>query len=103
MACVSLPGTTWHLPPRSGPGGTARRRSGSSAACWPPSRTFEGVPSLVEIVIPEKDLAPQLARLAAAPTDKRKLGRSGPEEAEASPTGVAAMGRTGTAPLGGDR
>jgi indolepyruvate decarboxylase len=34
------------------------------------------VPALVEIVIPEKDLPPQLARLAAPPPPLRKYGRS---------------------------
>src|SRR5687768_5720798 len=38
-------------------------------------RDLEGVPALVEVVIPEKDLAPQLARLAAPPPPKRKYGR----------------------------
>lgn len=39
---------------------------------------LEGVPALVEVVIPEKDLAPQLARLAAPPPPLRKYGRSKP-------------------------
>jgi hypothetical protein len=34
------------------------------------------VPALVEIVIPPKDLPPQLARLAAVPPKQRKYGRS---------------------------
>ena len=39
-------------------------------------RDLEGVPALVEVVIPEKDLAPQLARLAAPPPPQRKYGRA---------------------------
>lgn len=35
----------------------------------------EGVPTLVEVVIPEKDFAPQLQRLAGVPQSKRKYGR----------------------------
>jgi indolepyruvate decarboxylase len=40
---------------------------------------LEDVPALVEVVIPEKDLAPQLARLAAPPPTLRKYGRSSPD------------------------
>ena len=39
------------------------------------------MPALVEVVIPEKDLAPQLARLAAPPPPLRKYGRSKPDSA----------------------
>lgn len=35
------------------------------------------VPALVQVVIPEKDLAPQLKRLAETPQPQRKYGRSG--------------------------
>ncbi len=35
----------------------------------------EGVPTLVEVVIPQKDLPPQLRRLAGAPPEMRKYGR----------------------------
>jgi indolepyruvate decarboxylase len=34
------------------------------------------MPALVEVVIPQKDLAPQLARLAAVPPEQSKYGRS---------------------------
>lgn len=40
---------------------------------------LEGVPALVEVVIAQKDLAPQLARLAAPPPPLRKYGRSRPD------------------------
>jgi len=36
-----------------------------------------GVPALIEVVIPDKDLAPQLARLAAPPPVLRKGGQTG--------------------------
>lgn len=36
-----------------------------------------GVPALIEVVVPEKDLAPQLARLAAPPPPLRKMGQAG--------------------------
>lgn len=36
---------------------------------------IEGVPALVEVVIPQKDLAPQLARLAETPVPQRKYRR----------------------------
>jgi len=36
---------------------------------------LDGVPALVEVVIPQKDLAPQLARLAAPPPPLRKYRR----------------------------
>ncbi|MDQ3279931.1 MAG: thiamine pyrophosphate-binding protein [Acidobacteriota bacterium] len=39
-------------------------------------KDVQGVPSLVEVVIPQKDLAPQLARLAATPPPKRKYRRA---------------------------
>jgi hypothetical protein len=39
-------------------------------------RGLTDVPALVEIVIPPKDLPPQLARLAAVPPKQRKYGRS---------------------------
>jgi indolepyruvate decarboxylase len=38
---------------------------------------LKDVPALIEVVIPEKDLAPQLARLAAPPPQLRKQGQSG--------------------------
>ena len=41
-------------------------------------RALEDVPALVEVVIPEKDLAPQLKRLAAPPPPLRKYGRTPP-------------------------
>src|SRR5207244_3045849 len=37
------------------------------------------VPALVEVVIPEKDLAPQLKRLAEPPPALRKYGRTPPK------------------------
>jgi indolepyruvate decarboxylase len=37
---------------------------------------LHSVPALVEIVIPQKDLAPQLKRLAETPVPKRKYGRA---------------------------
>ena len=40
-------------------------------------RSLEGVPALIEVVIPQKDLAPQLARLAAPPPTLRKYRRDG--------------------------
>jgi indolepyruvate decarboxylase len=40
-------------------------------------RELDGVPALVEVVIPQKDLAPQLKRLAEPPPPLRKYGRSG--------------------------
>ena len=43
-------------------------------------RDLTGVPALVEVVIPEKDLAPQLKRLATPPPALRKQGRTGPIE-----------------------
>jgi indolepyruvate decarboxylase len=39
---------------------------------------LKDVPALVEVVIPEKDLAPQLKRLAAPPPPQRKYGRTPP-------------------------
>ncbi|MFL6845192.1 MAG: alpha-keto acid decarboxylase family protein [Allosphingosinicella sp.] len=41
-------------------------------------RDLEGVPALIEVVVPEKDLAPQLKRLATPPPKLRKQGRTGP-------------------------
>jgi len=41
-------------------------------------RRLEDVPALVEVVIPEKDLAPQLKRLAEPPPQMRKYGRTPP-------------------------
>ena len=41
-------------------------------------REIEDVPALVEVVIPGKDLAPQLKRLAAPPPPLRKYGRTPP-------------------------
>lgn len=41
-------------------------------------RALEDVPALVEVVIPEKDLAPQLKRLAEPPPPLRKYGRTPP-------------------------
>ncbi len=46
------------------------------AAALAEIRDLEGVPALVEVVIPEKDLAPQLARLAAPPPPLRKYART---------------------------
>lgn len=42
---------------------------------------LKDVPALVEVVIPEKDLAPQLKRLAEPPPAKRKYGRTPPSMA----------------------
>jgi indolepyruvate decarboxylase len=42
-------------------------------------RDLQGVPALVEVVIPEKDLAPQLKRLAEPPPALRKYGRTPPK------------------------
>jgi indolepyruvate decarboxylase len=39
-------------------------------------KDVEGAPSLIEVVIPEKDLAPQLERLATTPVPKRKYRRA---------------------------
>jgi indolepyruvate decarboxylase len=39
-----------------------------------------GVPALIEVVIPDKDLAPQLKRLATPPPALRRQGRTGPIE-----------------------
>jgi indolepyruvate decarboxylase len=41
-------------------------------------RDLEGVPALIEVVVPEKDLAPQLKRLATPPPKLRKQMRTGP-------------------------
>jgi indolepyruvate decarboxylase len=41
-------------------------------------RKLEGVPALVEVVIPQKDLAPQLERLAETPPTLRKYRRDRP-------------------------
>ena len=49
------------------------------AAALDEIKGLEGVPALVEVVIPEKNLAPQLARLAAPPPPLRKYGRSTPQ------------------------
>ena len=38
-------------------------------------RDLKDVPALVEVVIPQKDLAPQLKRLAEPPPQLRKYGR----------------------------
>jgi indolepyruvate decarboxylase len=43
-------------------------------------RDLAGVPALIEVVIPEKDLAPQLKRLATPPPGLRKQLRTGPIE-----------------------
>ncbi|HYJ82760.1 MAG TPA: thiamine pyrophosphate-binding protein [Allosphingosinicella sp.] len=43
-------------------------------------RDLTGVPALIEVVIPDKDLAPQLRRLATPPPALRKQGRTGPIE-----------------------
>ena len=43
-------------------------------------RDLTGVPALIEVVIPDKDLAPQLKRLATPPPALRKQGRTGPIE-----------------------
>jgi indolepyruvate decarboxylase len=42
-------------------------------------RNLKNVPALVEVVIPEKDLAPQLKRLAEPPPALRKYGRTPPK------------------------
>lgn len=42
-------------------------------------RTLKNAPALVEVVIPEKDLAPQLKRLAEPPPALRKYGRTPPK------------------------
>ena len=42
-------------------------------------RNLENTPALVEVVIPEKDLAPQLKRLAEPPPALRKYGRTPPK------------------------
>lgn len=44
-------------------------------------KVLKDVPALVEVVIPEKDLAPQLQRLAAPPPPRRKYGRTPPSPA----------------------
>ncbi|HYW17596.1 MAG TPA: thiamine pyrophosphate-binding protein [Allosphingosinicella sp.] len=41
-------------------------------------RDLRGVPALIEVVIPDKDLAPQLKRLATPPPALRRQGRTGP-------------------------
>jgi indolepyruvate decarboxylase len=41
-------------------------------------RDLTGVPALIEVVIPDNDLAPQLKRLATPPPALRKQGRTGP-------------------------
>jgi indolepyruvate decarboxylase len=41
-------------------------------------RDLAGVPALIEVVIPDKDLAPQLKRLATPPPALRRQGRTGP-------------------------
>jgi indolepyruvate decarboxylase len=41
-------------------------------------RDLTGVPALIEVVIPDKDLAPQLKRLATPPPALRRQGRTGP-------------------------
>jgi indolepyruvate decarboxylase len=43
-------------------------------------KDLKGIPALIEVVIPEKDLAPQLKRLATPPPALRKQGRTGPIE-----------------------
>lgn len=52
------------------------KTTGQLAAALEEIEGLEGVPALIEVVIPEKDLAPQLARLAAPPPPLRKYGRS---------------------------
>jgi hypothetical protein len=37
---------------------------------------LQGVPALVEVLIPQKDLAPQLKRLAETPPQLSKYNRS---------------------------
>jgi len=39
-------------------------------------KDLKGVPALVEVVIPQRDLAPQLKRLAETPVPSRKYGRT---------------------------
>ncbi len=39
-------------------------------------KDLENIPALVDVVIPQKDLAPQLARLAKTPVESRKYGRA---------------------------
>jgi indolepyruvate decarboxylase len=41
-------------------------------------KDLTGVPALIEVVIPDKDLAPQLKRLATPPPALRRQGRTGP-------------------------
>jgi len=43
-------------------------------------RDLTGVPALIEVVIPDKDLAPQLKRLATPPPSLRRQLRTGPIE-----------------------
>ena len=47
-------------------------------------RGLEGVPALVEVVIPEKDLAPQLKRLAEEPA-AGLVSTAGPSAARKRP------------------
>ena len=61
---------------RSAPGAIASRPSTELAAVLAEVKDLEGVPALVEVVIPQKDLAPQLDRLAAPPPPLRKYGRT---------------------------
>lgn len=49
--------------------------TGDLAAVLAEIEGLKDVPALVEVVIPEKDLAPQLARLAAPPPSLRKYGQ----------------------------
>jgi indolepyruvate decarboxylase len=46
------------------------------AAALAELKGIEGVPALIEVVIPDKDLAPQLKRLASPPPKLRKYNRS---------------------------
>lgn len=42
----------------------------------PELKALAGMPALVEVAIPQKDLAPQLKRLAEPPVPVRKYGRN---------------------------
>jgi hypothetical protein len=44
----------------------------------PQVRDLTGGPALIEVVIPDKDLAPQLKRLATPPPQLRRQLRTGP-------------------------
>lgn len=48
------------------------------SAVLPQVRDLTGGPALIEVVIPDKDLAPQLKRLATPPPQLRRQNRTGP-------------------------